>query len=1137
MNFKYSALDIARQLTASGTPMHDPTPEQQAIIESYPLGPSVVIAGAGSGKTETMSARVLWLVANQIVKPDEILGLTFTRKAAGELSHRIRKRLRELRAAGFLPNDPASGQSMDIAVNVGTYHSYAGKVLAEHSIRLGIDTDAEPIGEAAAWQIAHSIVTGFTNSENLLHAVDGIVDRVMDLSAQMGEHGATAADIRRFSADLLAQLNSLSGRSNADVRDAINIVNERLAILPMVERYDEYRKDHGQLTFNDQMSYAAELVNKFPDIADIERGKYKVVLLDEYQDTSYSQVRFLSGLFGHGHGVTAVGDPNQAIYGWRSASSETLVAFAKQFVGTSNKECKSFTLMTTWRNDAKILELANRTIDEIAAHSGRGAKVDRLSLRKDAGPGELITLHYETLLTEASGIADIFEERWNAPERLALPENKRPSFAVLVRNRKNIIPIEQALRDRGLPVEVVGIGGLIHVPEVADIIALLRALTFPESASSLMRLLAGSRLALGTADLAALGRFTSRIFSAGQKSRTMIGMIEKGDVATLEADDFAIGSPIETLEYFELINPAKLSDPKYSATFTIGEKSFTIPRTDFTEAGFARLVHFAHDLRVLRRTTSYSLTDAIIEVERFLALDTEVLVRGGWESGRTHLDAFMEEAGKFQRTGGTLSSFLSWLDVAAKKESGLKPISIDVSRTAIQILTVHASKGSEWDVVAVPGLIKNNFPSKKKGSDLWTDNAGALPIALRGDRDQLQDFKVPAGSSKGGGAPLFVDTKKELIAQSEYWEARRIEEEYRLAYVAFTRAKKTLIATASWFGNGENSLDPSPLFAWAYEISLDQAARAGQHVEPIDFDSAKPDYPNPESENPPTALWPVVSPRIEKIRQSATKVLGAEPMELSLTPAAGESFAAQLISDARSLITELHSAQGAIEVSLPPRLSVSTLITLKEDPDNLALSLRRPLPRHTDVVARRGTTFHEWIESKYKAPKFFDDELESQYEFEFGEELSDVAGFGGFRGFDAELSKLQEKWNATSWTTRTPVDIEVGFETMLGGRGGILIRGRIDAVYARLDKDGKEDGGFEVIDWKTGREKSGDDLETAGIQLAMYRLAYAKLKNIPVEQISAAFYYVQSGNTVSPVNVMNEAELTALVAKFPLLNS
>jgi DNA helicase-2/ATP-dependent DNA helicase PcrA len=1153
MKLKYSALDIARALRASGVDAHDPTPEQIAIIESMPLGPCVVIAGAGSGKTETMSARVLWLVANEIVKPEEILGLTFTRKAAGELAARIRLRLRQLRAVGALPVDSDSGQPIDIAVNVATYHSYAGKVLAEHSIRMGIDTDAQPIGEAAAWQIAHSIVTNFTETLYPLDSsADSIVGKVMDLSASMGEHGASIQSVREYCQQLLEDFGTLSGRSNVDVLEAIEVVKERLSILPMVEAYDAYRVEHGELTFSDQMSFAADLVNRFSDIGELERGKYKVILLDEYQDTSYSQVRFLSALFGNGHAVTAVGDPNQAIYGWRSASSETLLTFANHFVGNSGKQCQNFTLLTTWRNDENILELANRSIDEIAAHAGRSAKVDRLSLRTGAPKGELIALHCESMELEAKGIAEEFALRWNDPARLEKPPAKRSSFAVLVRNRKYIAQIEQALRERGLPVEVVGLGGLIHIPEVADIIALLRVLTFPDAGSSLMRLLTGPRLAIGTADIAALGEFTRKTFSNYQKSKSLADLLESGDAAILEADDFALGSAIEALELFERVELKNLSIPDYAPTFTLNEKKSRIPRESFTEEGFRRLVEFAHDLRELRRSTVGSLTDAILEAERYLFLDTEVLVRDGWDSGRKHLDNFLDEASKFARTGGTLSAFLQWLDAAESRESGLKPISIDVTNTAIQILTIHASKGSEWNVVAVPGLIKGNFPVRKKRSDLWIDNSGSLPIALRGDRSQLRDFTIP--DAPAGKSPLFADTKKALKELSDYWEERRIEEELRLAYVAFTRAKQTLICSASWFGSGERPVDPSPFFAWANETAAAQAARlthsaaSAEEIEKHLLNLSKPDYLNPASENPASKIWPVHSDRAAKVRESAELVLASKKLDIASEirkyesssrndasahadsgaqshPSAHSNSSAtsttslelSLLLDAQSLIQEVARGRSGLQVELPRRLSVSTLQTLKDDPTNLALSIRRPLPRHIDISARRGTTFHSWIEEKFTAPKIIDDEFDDAMDYVH----------------DLPLAELQEKWLASEWSTRTPVEIEVGFETMLGGRGGTLVRGRIDAIYPVLDSEGKQTGAFQVVDWKTGREKSGEDLATAAIQLAMYRLAYSKLKAIPLEKISAAFYYVGSDTTVRPADLLGESELIALIEQFP----
>ena len=120
MEIKFSADEIVAKLKSTGAKVHSPTNEQREIIESVHFGPALIIAGAGSGKTETMSARVLWLVANGFATPDEILGLTFTRKAAGELTVRIRKRLRQLKSAGALP-DP----NIELSATVSTYHSYA----------------------------------------------------------------------------------------------------------------------------------------------------------------------------------------------------------------------------------------------------------------------------------------------------------------------------------------------------------------------------------------------------------------------------------------------------------------------------------------------------------------------------------------------------------------------------------------------------------------------------------------------------------------------------------------------------------------------------------------------------------------------------------------------------------------------------------------------------------------------------------------------------------------------------------------------------------------------------------------------------------------------------------------------------
>ena len=360
---KYSPQDIAAALQKVGAKVYQPTDEQSAIISiaSNPLEPAVVIAGAGSGKTETMAARVIYLVANGYARPDQILGLTFTRKAAGELAIRIRTRLRQLRAAKLIPEDT------QLEVSVTTYHSYAARLLSEHSIRFGIDADIQPMGDAAMWQLANDIVRNWEDdSYSNESAVGTVVEDLLGLTKLMLEHQVTPEAIAAADAEVLQELAQMSGATNPEVRKVAKVLSQRTALLPMVERFIQRRQESGQLSFDDQMSLAADISVKFADIGELERAKYSVVLLDEYQDTSQSQVRMLSSLFGGGHPVMAVGDPCQAIYTWRGASAGTINSFGKYFPkAAGHRGAERYSLLTTFRNDKTILELANVVSEKI----------------------------------------------------------------------------------------------------------------------------------------------------------------------------------------------------------------------------------------------------------------------------------------------------------------------------------------------------------------------------------------------------------------------------------------------------------------------------------------------------------------------------------------------------------------------------------------------------------------------------------------------------------------------------------------------------------------------------------------------------------------------------------------------------
>ena len=1092
-----SALEIAKRIKAIDNSYREPTAEQIPIIEA-PLAPAVVIAGAGSGKTETMSQRVLYLVANSIITPDQLLGLTFTRKSAGDLAKRIRKRLRQLKAAGLLPNNVDESD-----LTVSTYHSYAGRVLADHAIRIGIDAAADPIGEAAAWQIAYEEVQRFAGNELQINgSPKSVVEEVTELSAQLAENNKSASDISDYTYKLLDQLAQLTDKPTNPVKEFVEELQQRLAILPIVEAFDNRRKEQGLLTFNDHMSMAAQLVAQSKslhndDIGKLERNKYKVVLLDEYQDTSFNQINFLSNLFGNNHPVTAVGDPNQAIYGWRSASSETLDTFSQSFNSTATR----YSLLTTWRNDQAILEIANVMIDQIAQDNANlvGAageikdqkQIAKLSPRPNAKTGEVICGIYETQMQEAQAIADYFAKYWFDPVREKLPETERSTFAVLVRARSQIDAIQSALQEKDIPTDVVGVGGLVHIPEVADIIALLRTLTMPDSGTALMRLLTGPYLSLGARDLMALGAFTRKF--AAENDHTRGKQLEEAltnsqnQVAT--ADEFAAGSIIESLELLITLTPKELKH--YTAT------------PEFSDLALARLRAFAIDLRQLRRNLSGSITDALLAAEHFLSLDTEVLVRSGWQRGRKDLDRFLDEAARFQKNGGTLIAFLQWLKIAEDAEGGLKPAEVDVRSDAVQILTVHSAKGAEWDYVAVPGLAEKNFPNTGRKSDSWIKNAGAIPVSMRGDYAQLPDLNFANFSTN-------KNLKDGLEKFGDEWKARKAVEEMRLAYVAFTRAKQGLFCSTSHFRNGEKAVAPSRLYQLCAQFLPDINGATVLSDTPI------PEGKNPLKENPITGNWPDQLSKYElkamQVRESAKLVIAAQSFKDSeIAESVNKN---EIMSDLNALVNELKNKSDITQVILPARLSVSTLLYLKQEPAELALRLRRPMPNHIDKFARRGTEFHLWLEDHFKhtslisMDEIFNSDATSQSHIE-----------------DAPMQELQKAWQDSDWAGKTPVGVEVGFETVIAGT---VIRGRIDAVYE------KTPGNFEVVDWKTGKVKSGEDLAIAAVQLAMYRLAFAKLNKIDVANVSAAFHYVAQNETVRPADIMSEAQLIEIISQIPL---
>ena len=783
---RISARDLAKEL---GKP--PPTDQQVAVIESE-LQPLLVVAGAGSGKTATMTDRVVYLVANALVAPSEILGLTFTRKAASELQSRIERHLRSLARSGIVPLDPQAAEqgllsSLTERPRISTYNAYAAQLVRDHGIRLGLENDQTLIGEAGRYQLASQVVESWVGDLDLASAPITVVRAVVTLAGELAEHMLTpdqARDQLNAIADELADAAPAGKKKDpyAEVAKIIASLRARASLMPLVEGFSAAKRARGAMDFADQVSAAARLAADFPVVAERERATARVVLLDEYQDTSVAQLAMLRALFGAGHPVTAVGDPHQGIYGWRGASAGALLSFPEQFPLASGAPAPVAHLTTSWRNDRAVLMAANVASRPLQApDAGIDGERDKdapasvvdvppLDARPDAGAGVVRWTFADDAAGEARAIARALHTAWRPGQHTA---------AVLCRKRSQFEAIREALVQQGLPAQIVGLAGLLTTPEVADVRAVLVAAYDPSRGDVLMRTLTGPVARLGAADLHALADLAA-VRTTGNRTG---GARENSDEASI----------VEALEQL----PA-------DATWTSHRGR------SFTPRGLDRLRRLAGIIRDVRSLTHLSLADLVVAVEQLLGLDLEVQVHaGGVARGRADLDEFAVVASDFESSTAspTLGAFLAWLDAAAEYERGLDAAPSEPDSAAVQIMTVHASKGLEWDVVVVAGLTEGDFPGvtpvgKDPRSSGWLTSLEALPYEMRGDAEHLPHLEPPDGATHKD-----VDLAREEFREAD--GARELREERRLAYVAFTRARSVLVLTGCWWGTRKSINVPS----------------------------------------------------------------------------------------------------------------------------------------------------------------------------------------------------------------------------------------------------------------------------------------------------------------------------------------
>lgn len=1114
------------------------TPEQMECVTA-PLAPNVIVAGAGSGKTTVMAARVVWLVGTGQVAPEEVLGLTFTNKAAGELSERVRRALVQ---AGITDPDPVgpagsvgSGETVGEGATgepqISTYHAFAGQLLKEHGLRIGLEPTARLLADATRYQLAAKVLRAAPGPyPALTKSLPSLVSDLLALEGEVNEHLVPLDRLRAYDTGWLDTLAPVK-LTNADLRKLPETAQARQDLTGLAAAYREQKQRRDLLDFGDQIALSATVARTRPEVGRILREQYKVVLLDEYQDTSVAQRLLLARLFGGegtGHPVTAVGDPCQAIYGWRGASVANLDDFPAHFPNADGTPARRFSLSENRRSGGRLLDLANGLATELRArHEGVEA------LRPAPGAERDGLVRCALLPSQAEEI------EWLADSlaHLVRTGTEPGEIAVLCRTTGHFADIHAALVARDIPVEVVGLSGLLHLPEVADLVAVCEVLHDPTANASVVRLLTGPRWRIGARDLALLGR----------RARVLV---RYGAGGAEDDPERRLAAAVEGVDPAEVVSLADALE-----TFLDGDPGDELPFSPEARVRFARL---AAEIRDLRRALADPLMDVLHRVLAVTGLEVELSASPHALAARRKetLNAFLDIAANFASLDGeaTLLAFLGFLHTAAQYEKGLDS-SLPGGENTVKVLTAHKSKGLEWDVVAVPGLVRKGFPNER-GRELWTVNAKVLPHALRGDATTLPDV---AEWSKAG-----LDTFRDAMK-----EHNRIEE-LRLGYVTFTRPRSLLLGSGYWWGPTQKT----PYGPSAFLDALRAHCEAGHgEIEHWAEDPAE-DAVNPALETSVEHAWPLpLDPTaLERRRQAARTVLAyldapqehayapaeadvedepgwadeeewedtdweelsaerpadpghtvADAVPAAEAPARAHPEPALLPEESRlvaswdrdldALAGELRLARATVrDVPVPPVLTASQLMRLAADPDGFARELARPMPRPPQPAARRGTRFHAWVESRFEErPLFAPEDLPG---VEGGDEIDD----------ERDLDALKEAFLRTPYADRAPFRVEAPFQLALAGR---MIRGRIDAVY-RTEGTGDAGDVFEIVDWKTNRSRSADPL-----QLALYRLAWAEQHELPLHRVSAAFLYVRTGEVVRPPSLPDRQALERLLLDEP----
>ncbi len=662
--------------------------QEQREAVTFGNGPVLIVAGAGTGKTTAITSRIAYLIEQKKAKPEEILALTFTDKAAEEMEDRVIKLL----PIGY------------VDLWISTFHSFCERVLKEYALDIGLSPDFRLMDETQAWLLVRQNFTKFDldyyrplgNPTRFIRALLGHFSRCKD-------EGIYPADYLKYSDDLKLNMDGIAVGSRAvkskDKKELAQVQQEADRIKEVAGAYAVYQQlllDNNALDFGDLINYCLKLFRERPNILAKYQQKFKYVLVDEFQDTNWVQYELVRLLALPQNNLAVSADDDQSVYAWRGSSLNNVLQFRKDYPNS-----EEVVLVQNYRSAQNILDLSydfiqlnnpnrlecqiSQELSLVAKAKGVDArnfkKIDKKLIAAKEKNGMIESLHFPTLAQETRGVIEKIIQ--------IMKQDKGSSFknfAILIRANNQAEAYCRELERAEIPYQFLASKGLYSKPVILDIISYLKLISDLHESSAVFRVLNFPFLQISYEDIAKISRFSSK----------------QGC------------SIYETLQQLSLVpGVSQQSVNKINFLLSLVNKHALLAREKNISEVF---VSFLKDSGYL-----------------------EYLIKREAQEGKKNfdlIDQFFTKIKGFEASqpDPSLNNFIEQLDLEIESgEQGSLQFNIEEGPDTIKIMTIHGAKGLEFKYVFLVNLVAQRFPTRERKDPIEIPEKLIKEIISQGD--------------------------------------------------------------------------------------------------------------------------------------------------------------------------------------------------------------------------------------------------------------------------------------------------------------------------------------------------------------------------------------------------------------------